>query len=244
MQIKEDGWRGFMVQKVAMNPEHPMSKFSIGTLDTLDGDAYSALITFFEGHYSANQMGAVILHNEPIATLKPWVTELLGQVPNRDLPNLDLTTPLTAPGQLPATLRHQTLKSDRSVSFSFPIPAIDPYYQTKPTGYIGSLIGHEGQGSLHQLLTQKGWITGLGAGSENIDQANAIFKISVQLTEAGMDASTRHHRSCVSTTLIYYAPRKPKHGYIERPQPLRPWGFGFGNRSRPLPQSKVSPPTS
>ena len=187
MQIKEDGWRGFMVQKVAMNPEHPMSKFNIGTLDTLDGDAYSALITFFEGHYSANQMGAVILHNEPIATLKPWVTELLGQVPNRDLPNLDLTTPLTAPGQLPATLRHQTLKSDRSVSFSFPIPAIDPYYQTKPTGYIGSLIGHEGQGSLHQLLTQKGWITGLGAGSENIDQANAIFNISVQLTEAGMD---------------------------------------------------------
>lgn len=187
MQIKEDGWRGLMVQKVAMNPEHPMSKFNIGTLDTLDGDAYSALITFFEGHYSANQMGAVILHNEPIATLKPWVTELLGQVPNRNLPNLDLQTPLTAPGQLPATLTHQTLKSDRSVSFAFPIPAIDPYYQTKPTGYIGSLIGHEGQGSLHQLLTQKGWITGLGAGSENIDQANAIFEINVQLTEAGMN---------------------------------------------------------
>jgi secreted Zn-dependent insulinase-like peptidase len=95
MQIKEDGWRGFMVQKVAMNPEHPISKFSIGTLDTLDGDAYSALITFFEGNYSANQMGAVILHNESIATLKPWVTELLGQVPNRNLPSLDLTTPLT-----------------------------------------------------------------------------------------------------------------------------------------------------
>ena len=187
MQIKEDGWRGFMVQKVAMNPDHPMSKFSIGTLDTLDGDAYSALITFFEGHYSANQMGAVILHNEPITTLMPWVTELLGQGPNRDLPDLNLTTPLTAPGQLPATLRHQTLKSDRSVSFAFPIPAIDPYYQTKPTGYIGSLIGHEGQGSLHQLLTQKGWITGLGAGSENIDQANAMFEITVQLTEAGMD---------------------------------------------------------
>ena len=94
MQIKEDGWRGFMVQKVAMNPEHPISKFSIGTLDTLDGDAYSALITFFEGHYSANQMGAVILHNESIATLKPWVTELLGQVPNREFTQPGPNNPL------------------------------------------------------------------------------------------------------------------------------------------------------
>ena len=38
------------------------------------------------------------------------------------------------------------------------------------------------------MLTQKGWITGLGAGSQNIDQANAIFEITVQLTEAGMGA--------------------------------------------------------
>ncbi|MFZ8973030.1 MAG: insulinase family protein, partial [Pseudomonadales bacterium] len=47
MQIKDDGWRGFMVQKVAINPEHPLSKINIGTLDSLDGDVYDALVDFF-----------------------------------------------------------------------------------------------------------------------------------------------------------------------------------------------------
>jgi secreted Zn-dependent insulinase-like peptidase len=185
MQIKDDGWRGFMVQKVAINPEHPLSKFNIGTLETLDGDIYAALIEFFETHYSANQMGAVILHKEPLETLEPWVTELFNQVPNRNLASLNLTTPLQTPEQLPATLYHQNLKNDRSVSFSFPIPSIDPHYQSKPTAYISSLVGHEGEGSLHQLLSQKGWITALGAGSDNIDQANAAFDINIDLTEAG-----------------------------------------------------------
>lgn len=187
MQIKDDGWRGFMVQKVAINPEHPLSKFNIGTLDSLDGDVYDALVDFFERNYSANQMGAVILHNEPLDNLEPWVAALFEQVPNRNLKPLNLTTPLQTAEQLPATLKHQTLKTDRSVSFSFPIPTIEPLYKSKPTGYIGSLIGHEGEGSLHQLLTRNGWITSLGAGSQNIDQANAYFGIDIGLTEAGYE---------------------------------------------------------
>lgn len=187
MQIKDDGWRGFAVQKVALNPEHPFSKFNIGTLDTLSGDIYDDLTDFFDAHYSANQMGAVVIHQEPLDTLDTWVSELFGQIENRNRPRADFSMALTTPGRLPATLAHQTLKSNRSVSYAFPIPAIDPHYATKPTSYLGSLIGHEGDGSLHQQLSDKGWITALGAGAQNIDLSNGVFEISIDLTASGFE---------------------------------------------------------
>ena len=80
MQIKDDGWRGFVAQKVAVNPEHPVSRFNIGTLDTLDGDVHGALLAWFESHYSANQMGLVVLSNETLDDMQPWITELFSQL--------------------------------------------------------------------------------------------------------------------------------------------------------------------
>ena len=49
MQYKADGWRAR--SKASNEPDHPFSQFSIGSLETLDGDVYSDLMTFFEEHY-------------------------------------------------------------------------------------------------------------------------------------------------------------------------------------------------
>ena len=66
--------------KTSDEPDHPFSQFSIGSLETLDGDVYSDLMTFFEEHYSADQMSAVVLHKEPLETLVPWVKALFSDV--------------------------------------------------------------------------------------------------------------------------------------------------------------------
>ncbi len=56
LQIKDDGWRAFSAQKSALNPAHPGSRFSIGTLETLGEGVNDALLDFFAKNYSANQM--------------------------------------------------------------------------------------------------------------------------------------------------------------------------------------------
>ena len=61
LQLKDDGWRGFAVQKKSMNPKHPGTRFNIGSLETLDGDVQSDLIKFFNENYSADQMTLVLL---------------------------------------------------------------------------------------------------------------------------------------------------------------------------------------
>ena len=104
MQIKDDGWRGYMVSKLALNPEHPGSRFTIGSLETLKGDVKADLMDFFAEHYSADQMGLVVLANQSLDELEALVTPLFNQIPNNNIgPNYPTTQAFTDL-QLPAVL--------------------------------------------------------------------------------------------------------------------------------------------
>ncbi|MDA0976976.1 MAG: insulinase family protein [Proteobacteria bacterium] len=187
LQLKEDGWRGFAVEKVATNPAHPVSQFNIGTLETLDGDVYDALIRFFQENYSANQMGLVVLSNQSLDELEPWVSEMFAPVENRNLEPVERSMPVFKPGQLPATLRYNNIREEYGISYTFPIPSLKGLYRKKPAQYVSNLIGHEGDGSLHKLLTHKGWITSLSAGEGMIDDSNSVMSINIELTPAGAE---------------------------------------------------------
>jgi secreted Zn-dependent insulinase-like peptidase len=185
LYLKEDGWRGFHVEKQTMNPQHPGSAFTIGSLDTLAGDVRSDLIRFYEQHYSADQMALVVLSNESLPTLRERAVRMFTPIPRRALPPPTPLPPLYAPGALPAKLAYRTIKESRELSFNFPVPPVDPYYRTKPGDYVSNLLGHEGEGSLHALLKDRGWIESLSASAGRFDADNALITVNIELTEAG-----------------------------------------------------------
>lgn len=185
LQIKDDGWRAFSVQKSAFNPAHPGSRFSIGTLETLGEGVNDALLDFFAKNYSANQMVLVALTNEPLDEMESWIVPVLAVIENRKLEREPQTVPLFLESDLPAVLSYQTLKEGRQVSYNFPIPSTDAYYKKKPAIYITNLLGHEGIGSLHKHLKDAGWIESLSAGSSRFDEKSAVITITIQLTEPG-----------------------------------------------------------
>lgn len=185
LRLKDDGWRGFMISKITQNSAHPVSSFNIGTLESLDGDVRADLLRFFEEHYSANQMSLVILSNETLDQLEPWVRDLFGQIRNRNLENIEREPPLYADGQLPATLRYDNIKDSFGVSYTFPAPSGIAVYRKKPSRYISNLVGHEGEGSLHKLLSEKGWINLLSAGAGMIDEKHDVMTVSIELTPEG-----------------------------------------------------------
>ena len=185
LQMKDDGWRSFVVQKVALNPDHPVSKFNIGSLETLQGDVHASLLTFFDENYSANQMALVVLSNETLDEMQPWVTETFLPIKNRRLEESKINKPIFTSGQLPAKLLFDNLKDIRRVGYTFPMPSIQTYYRKKPVQYISSLLGHEGAGSLHALLNEKGWIEGLSAGESQMDEGNSVMMVNISLTETG-----------------------------------------------------------
>lgn len=187
MQIKDDGWRGYMVSKQALNPAHPGHRFTLGSLDTLQGDVKAELDDWFAKNYSADQMGLVLLGNESLDDLEALVRPLFIQIPNNDIGASYPTQPVFTDAQIPAQLTSAALKNTSRLSISFPVANTLQTYQNKPEQYISNLIGHEGEGSLHSLLTARGWIESLGVGSQEFDHNTSFFGVEILLTDLGKD---------------------------------------------------------
>ena len=185
LQLKDDGWRAFAAGKMALNPDHPLARFNIGSLETLGDGTYEALQAFFEAHYSADQMALVALSNESLDDLQAWVAPLFQGIANRQRGAAPVRVPPYPTDGLPATLRIQPQKEIRSVSYEFPVPSTRPHYRTKPDSYITNLLGHEGEGSLYAALKDRGWIESLNASSPHIDDAHSAIDVTIGLTSLG-----------------------------------------------------------
>lgn len=185
LQLKDDGWRAFAASKMALNPDHPLARFNIGSLETLGDGTFDALKAFFEAHYSADQMALVALSNESLDDMQDWIAPLFEGIANRQRGAKPVTVPPYSADGLPATLRIQPQKEIRSVSYEFPVPSTRPHYRTKPESYINNLLGHEGEGSLYAALKDRGWIESLNASSAHIDDAVSAIDVTIGLTPFG-----------------------------------------------------------
>ncbi|MEA3290761.1 MAG: insulinase family protein, partial [Pseudomonadota bacterium] len=188
---KEDGRRLWAAGRQAMNPEHPMSRFSVGSVDTLadrpDDKVRDDLIDFYRKNYSAGIMTLAVVGREPLDQLQTWVREQFSKIPNTDAAAQSFPQPLYGDERLPARLGLVPEKDQHRVSFAFPIPSTFTHYAAKPVRYISNLLGHEGQGSLLSLLKEKGWAEGLSAGAGYMDEAQGTFEVSVALTAEGLN---------------------------------------------------------
>ena len=233
LQLKDDGWRGYMVSKQVLNPEHPGSRFTIGSLDTLDGEIHEDLLHFFETQYSADQMGLVVLSNQSLDELEAKIAQLFGRIENKNLGPDYPNVPMYTAEQIPARVAIQAQKEGTSVSYNFPLPNTRQHYRKKPEIYFSNLIGHEGSGSLYQLLNSKGWVESLGASVGELDRNNSILTISMELSESGAG-----NIDAITTALFQYIDllknTKPAAWLYEEQATVAEIGFRFQENSNPM----------
>ena len=185
MQMRVDAWRGFSVLKTVMNPEHPMSRFNIGSLETLKDIDRELVLKYYQDHYSADQMILVVVSERTLDELESLVLERFSDVPNRNQGDAEIPPSIYLADSLPLAYGYKTIMSNRSLTLEWPVPDIRPHYRSKPLSYLGNLIGHEGKGSLHELLQDRGWINSLSAGGNADDRGNSSFNVSIAVTDAG-----------------------------------------------------------
>jgi insulysin len=84
-----------------------------------------------------------------------------------------------------------------AMEISFPIDEQIPLWRFKPGNYLTDIIGYEGAGSLHSFLKDRGWITTLSAGVQDLARGFATFKITLYLSQNGFREPTASalHRS-------------------------------------------------
>jgi len=208
-------------------PGHPFGKFGTGTVATLtqaardleskkadnnalpvqkEGDEKDGgfvaretrrrLIEWWERHYCASIMRLAIIGRESLDDLTKLVLCHFSAVPNRGLTLPTYDRPW-GPEQCGKLVLAKTVMDAATLEMEFPISEQEVHYRSKPINYLSHFIGHEGVGSLHSYLKQKGWLTGLWSGGESTGRGFGFFKINIQLTESGLG-------ECVDTVSYSY----------------------------------------
>ncbi|MDN3524465.1 insulinase family protein [Halomonas sabkhae] len=186
-----------------LNPEHPATGFSVGSLETLadrpagEPGLHERIQTFYRQHYGANVMNLAVVAPGPLDELESLVRDNFSDVPNRELSRPTIDTPLADTARLPLAAELTSLRDSRQLSFYFPAPDPITEYRHKPASYLTNLLGHEGEGSLLSVLRDAGWADGLMASVARGDGRNALLQVDISLTPEGAE-----HRQRIQATLF------------------------------------------
>ncbi|MDL0430206.1 insulinase family protein [Marinobacter sp. TBZ242] len=234
---KDDGRRFYSVKKAVSNPDHAFHQFAVGNLTTLENTEERPLrpdlIEFWKTHYSSNLMTLAVYGPQSLDELETMVRGRFDRIENRNLSAKVHDEPLFSPGTLPARLKVDALKDIRNLTLSFPIPSQQDHYQDKPANYVASLLGHEGPGSLFDVLKKAGLVESLSAGSGMDTGQEATLELNMSLTPEGLG----EQETILELTFAYIDKVRQegiaRHRYEEMKQ-LSQIDFRFREKSRPV----------
>ncbi|PVY75480.1 secreted Zn-dependent insulinase-like peptidase [Tamilnaduibacter salinus] len=193
--LKSDSRRFQSARKAVTNPAHAFSQFAVGNKKTLvsneETNLRDELIEFWENHYSANLMTLVVYGQQSLDELAAMVRPRFSTIKNRELTKARHDAPLFEPGTLPAELTVQAEKEVRRLTLAFPMPSLEAEYADKPASYIANLLGHEGPGSLLNVLREANLAESLSAGLGQDLGAETTFEITIGLTPQGVQRRQR-----------------------------------------------------
>lgn len=211
-------------------PGHPVAKFSWGNLKSLRDipkhlgvDPLKELRKFYNNYYYAANMRVVVIGAYSLDEMERKVSSMFASVPAlpREPGHLPLPVPVdkigtwdckyTSPMQdagMPYSdggkvYRLVPVRDIHTITINWCIPPIMKYWKSKPTDFLGHLLGHEAEGSIFSYLREMSWVTtcSAGTGDEGSDQASchAMFTVSFTLSETGVE----NWKSVVETVYGY-----------------------------------------
>ena len=214
--LENDSRRRWQVQRTFYREDHPAHTFGTGSLETLQDTRREELLDFYHDQYSANRMALALLGKTSLDSLEQWARLYFGPVADRGLPPVTFD-PVYLPEK--ATFRLislEPIKELRTLELEFPLPvSLRAHYRSKPATLLGSLVGHEGKGSLLALLKQEDLATGLSAGGFDITDDYGAFSINVDLTPQGLEDYRDVVRLCLSYIALLEREKYPSHYFGE-----------------------------
>ncbi|KAG5462150.1 MAG: Metalloenzyme, LuxS/M16 peptidase-like protein [Olpidium bornovanus] len=160
---QSDGWRLHQLERSLSRAAHPYSKFGTGNLETLKEspekfglDIRNELLKFHGRHYSANIMRLVVLGRESVDELTKSVVEKFGSIVNKDVAVPSWPGSPWGNEEALRLIRVRPVKDMRLLEIAWPYPDQEEHFTSKPSQYIGHLLGHEGPGSILSYLKKKG----------------------------------------------------------------------------------------
>ena len=184
--LNDDGRRYYAVFQENLNPNHPMSRFTVGTKETLKGNAaelIAALREFYSYNYRAPLMALALYSNKNIGAMKRIAEKYFGAINHEERAVEEITEPLLT--DLPALVQFKPVKEARYLDYYFPLPSQYENHASKPGSFVSYLLAEENPGSLEDQLRKRGWINSLHAGVAMSLPEQAAYNVHISLTPEG-----------------------------------------------------------
>lgn len=206
--LQSDSRRILQVMKHTSNSANPFSKFSTGNINTLGKyDVQHVRSLLMEKHrefYTADNAKLCVIGRESIEELRSIVEAKFSSMRGA-LNNMKPIFAERADQHLSPLFREVDLgkmhkiipiNEMRTLSLYWELPSQYCNVDKKPMTFISQMLEQQAPGSLYQYLkNEKHWINGLSAGPYSTSTVLTVFKISISLTEKGLqhtDAIMRH----------------------------------------------------
>ncbi len=192
----QDGRKIYALGRYLLNPEHPMSRFSTGNLETLKDKPGSVLQDelqlFFNTYYSSNLMKGVLYSPRSLDEQAKLADKYFGQIPNRKTEKPVVLAKLATEKQLGIEAQIKPKADIKMLKVSFFTPGVREAYAYKPGQYISRILGSDREGSLSAYLQKQGLVESLMAGfSSSYGPQSSAFTVQFKLTEAGLEQQDR-----------------------------------------------------
>lgn len=233
-----DSWRNFQYLKSISNQKNPFSNFGCGNYETLMSRGQAPiddLKAFRETYYTTSNMRLVVAGASSLDALQETVECTFGQLQYSEEasrrekvnPNASIfprehaiygpDNAAFGPDQLGKYREVVPLLEKRSLKVQFATPPMDdPILQkSRPHRVLSHLLGHEAPGSLHQVLTDMGYLTSLTSGAAIETSDFSLFGISMSLTPKGMKEKVK------VLDLVFQWIAMIKKTALERPELIR-----------------------
>ncbi|WP_338041433.1 insulinase family protein [Marinomonas foliarum] len=212
-KLTDESRRSTQALKTLINPKHPYSRFSVGSLDTLkdlpNKPLREQLLNLYEEHYSSENMALVLVANLPPKKLAELAHQYFSSIPSKTKASEENYPELITTDK-PQLQFFRPLINSNTLNVFYQIDAQGENYKTQPTRYLSYILGNENKGSLYASLKSEGLINSISAGASSDYGSNALFSIKIRLTDEGLSQiDTVAQRLFATISLLKSSPVNP-----------------------------------
>lgn len=181
---------------LTLNPEHPISQFNWGNLDSLSDKnqrtLQDALVQLYETYYSANLMKAAMVSDLPLSEMEKMAERYFSLIPNKHTPRPTVNVPVATPDNLNKIVHYVPQAEMKQLRVSFVIKNNAEQFAVKPNGFVNYILNNEMPGTLASVLRDEGLSEGLYTSFDPDEYGNAgSFNLFIDLTESGLQQRDR-----------------------------------------------------
>lgn len=185
--IENDNWRQYMIFKETGNPLHPNAKFSTGNAQTLMGIPHTAMLDWYQKHYSAHRMHLVVLSSLPLEELIQLTVKDFSSVPRQEVVPANIPSLMTSSVQRGHIIYIKPVKDLKILSLAWEAPhdfAIDR--DRKVADLVDYVLSNGSQKSLEEELKKEKLAESIHVSTDKMGKEQLLFSIDVHLTESGL----------------------------------------------------------